>query len=228
MLADADISTPAALIGDPTRATILTALADGTALPASELAQRAGISRSTASVQLAKLVDGRLLEVERSGRHRYYRLADASIAAAIEALAVIAPHRPARSLGQARAGSELQAARTCYDHLAGALGVGLLASLQRRRLVTADLEVTPRGRARFAELGIDLDEVARARRPLTRACLDWTERRHHLAGALGAALATRFFELGWIERRPTSRAVRVTSQGRRAFERELAVEVDWG
>jgi DNA-binding transcriptional ArsR family regulator len=221
-----DISTPAALMGDPTRAAFLTALADGTTLPASELAQRAGVGASTASIQLAKLVDGGLLEVERTGRHRYYRLADPTVAAAIESLAVLAPHRAASSLKQARVGSELQAARTCYDHLAGALGVALLEGLQRQRLLTPKLEVTPRGTDRFAKLGIEIQELARGRRPLTRACLDWTERRHHLAGALGAALATSFLERGWIERRPGSRAVRLADSGRRGIARELAVRVD--
>jgi DNA-binding transcriptional ArsR family regulator len=221
-----DISTPAALMGDPTRAAFLTALADGTTLPASELAQRAGVGASTASIQLAKLVDGGLLEVERTGRHRYYRLADPTVATAIESLAVLAPHRAASSLKQARVGSELQAARTCYDHLAGALGVALLEGLQRQRLLTPKLEVTPRGTDRFAKLGIEIQELARGRRPLTRACLDWTERRHHLAGALGAALATSFLGRGWIERRPGSRAVRLTDSGRRGIARELAVRVD--
>jgi DNA-binding transcriptional ArsR family regulator len=226
VIVDADISTPAALMGDPTRAAFLTALADGRALPASELAQRAGVGAPTASIQLGKLVEGGLLEVERTGRHRYYRLADPTVAAAIESLAVLAPPRPARSLKQARVGSELQAARTCYDHLAGALGVALLESLQRQELLTSKLDVTPRGADRFAELGIGVEELARGRRPLTRACLDWTERRHHLAGALGAALATSFLERDWIERLPGSRAVRVTAGGRRGFARELAVHVD--
>ena len=225
MLADAEISTPAALIGDPTRAAFLTALCDGRALPASELAQRAGVSASTASVQLAKLVEGGLLETERNGRHRYYRLADPSIASAIESLAVIAPRRPASSLKQARVGSELQAARTCYNHLAGALGVALFEALQRQRLLTPELEVTSRGAKRFRELGIALDELAGRRRPLARRCLDWTERRHHLAGSLGAALADRCFELGWLERLPSNRAVRVTDKGRRGLARELAVEL---
>jgi hypothetical protein len=123
-------------------------------------------------------------------------------------------------------GSELQAARSCYDHLAGALGVALLENLQRQRLLTPKLAVTPRGADRFAKLGIEIEELARGRRPLTRACLDWTERRHHLAGALGAALATSFLERGWVERRPGSRAVRVTDSGRRGIARELAVHVD--
>jgi DNA-binding transcriptional ArsR family regulator len=226
VIEDVDISMPAALMGDPTRAAFLTALADGTALPASELAQRAGVGASTASIQLGKLVDGGLLEVERAGRHRYYRLADPSVAAAIESLAVLAPHRPASSLKQARVGSELQAARTCYDHLAGALGVALLEGLQRQELLTSMLEVTPHGADRFARLGIEVDELALGRRPLTRACLDWTERRHHLAGALGAALATSFLERGWIERLPGSRAVQVTDSGRHALARELALDVD--
>jgi DNA-binding transcriptional ArsR family regulator len=226
MISDADISAPASLVADPTRAAFLVALSDGQSLPASELARRAQVTASTASVQLAKLVDGGFLSAERSGRHRYYSLVDPEIAAALEALAVIAPVRPASSLKQARVGSELQAARTCYDHLAGALGVALLESLQRQRLLTPKLEVTPRGADRFAKLGIEIDELARGRRPLTRACLDWTERRHHLAGALGAALATSFLERGWIERRPESRAVRVTDRGRRGIARELAVHVD--
>jgi DNA-binding transcriptional ArsR family regulator len=224
VIADADISSPAALIGDSTRATFLMALSEGRALPASELAQRAGVTASTASVQLAKLVEGGLLEAERNGRHRYYRVADPSIATAIESLAVIAPRRPASSLKQARVGSELQAARTCYDHLAGALGVALFKALQRQRLLTPELEVTRRGANRFGELGIDVDELAGRRRPLTRRCLDWTERRHHLAGSLGAALAARCFELGWIERLPTSRAVRVTETGRHMLALELAID----
>jgi DNA-binding transcriptional ArsR family regulator len=224
MLADADIATPAALIGDATRATFLMALSEGRALPASELAERAGVSASTASVQLAKLLDGGLLEGERHGRHRYYRLADPAIATTIESLAVIAPRRAASSLRQAWVGSELQAARTCYDHLAGALGVTVFEALQRQRLLTRELEVTRRGAKRFGELGIEVEELARGRRPLARLCLDWTERRHHLAGALGAAFAARCFELGWIERIPTSRAVRLTAKGRRAFTRKLSIE----
>jgi DNA-binding transcriptional ArsR family regulator len=224
VVADADISTPASLIGDPTRATFMMALSDAQALPASELARRAGVTPSTASVQLAKLVDGGLLTAERHGRHRYYALADPSIATAIEALAVIAPARPAHSLKEARLGSELQAARTCYDHLAGALGVAVLEALLSKRLLTDELELTKSGADRFANLGIDVDEVGDARRAFARRCLDWSERRHHLAGGLGAALAARFFELGWIERMPSSRAVRVTPKGRAALARELAVD----
>jgi DNA-binding transcriptional ArsR family regulator len=211
-------------MGDATRATFLIALSQGQSLPASELARRARVTPSTASIQLAKLVEGGLLTVERNGRHRYYGLTDPNVAAAIESLAVIAPSRPASSLKQARVGSELQAARTCYDHLAGALGVALIDALQRQRLLTAELEPTKRGATRFAELGIDVGELAGRRRPFAKRCLDWTERRRHLAGSLGAALAARCFELGWIERLPSSRAVRVTKEGRNPLARELAID----
>ena len=225
MIADADIAGPASLMGDATRATFLMALSEGQSLPASELARRARVTPSTASIQLAKLVEGGFLKVKRNGRHRYYGLADANIAAAIESLAVIAPRRPASSLKQARIGSDLQAARTCYDHLAGVLGVTLFESLQRQRLLTAELAPTRRGAKRFGELGIDVVELARRRRPFAKRCLDWTERRHHLAGSLGAALAARCFELGWIERLPASRAVRVTEEGRDDLAREFAIEL---
>ena len=226
MIADADIAAPASLMGDATRATFLMALSQGHSLPANELARRAHVTPSTASIQLAKLVEGGLLTVERNGRHRYYGLSDPNVAIAIESLAVIAPRRPASSLKQARIGSELQAARTCYDHLAGALGVALLDALQRQRLLTAELEPTKRGVKRFSELGIDVDELARRRRPVAKRCLDWTERRHHLAGSLGAALATRCFELGWIERLPSSRAVRPTEKGHRALIREFSLDLE--
>jgi DNA-binding transcriptional ArsR family regulator len=225
VVADADIATPAVLIGDTTRAAFLMALADGTSLPASELAQRAGVSASTASIQLAKLIDGGLVAAEQHGRHRYYTLHDPAIANALESLAAIAPPQRVRSRKQTRIGSDLRAARTCYDHLAGVLGVSLLDALLESGALTEELVPTARGARRFRELGIDVDALARGRRPLGRRCLDWSERRHHLAGALGAALATRFFELGWVERTRSSRAVRVTKPGRRALARELGVEL---
>jgi DNA-binding transcriptional ArsR family regulator len=225
VLADIDISEPASLIGDPTRATFLMALSEERALPAGELARRAGVTPSTASIQLAKLVDGGLLTVEENGRHRYYSLAEPAIAAAIESLAVIAPRQPARSLKQARIGSDLQAARTCYDHLAGELGVALFDALLRQRILARDLEPTRKGSRWLDEVGIDVEAAAKSRRPFARRCLDWSERRDHLAGGLGAAIASRFFELGWVERTRSSRAVRVTDDGRRGLERELAVRL---
>lgn len=226
MLADVDISEPASLIGDPTRASFLMALSEERSLPAGELARRAGVTASTASIQLAKLVDGGLLTAERKGRHRYYSLADPAIAAAIESLTVISPRRPANSLKQARIGSDLQAARTCYDHLAGALGVALFDSLLREGILTRDLGTTKPGSRRLRELGVDVERAAEGRRAFARRCLDWSERRDHLAGALGAVIATRFFELGWIERSPSSRAVRVTEAGRTGLARDLGIRVE--
>jgi len=193
---------------------MLLALTEKDALPATELAHRAGVSNPTASIQLAKLVDAKLLTVERHGRHRYFRLADPSVARALEALAVIAPARPPRSLRDAARMEGLKEARTCYDHLAGELGVALLDGLCRKRILDrrdSRLDVTAAGRKRLEELGV---EIPSSRRPLTRLCLDWSERRYHLAGALGAALAERLFELGWIERRKATRAVAVTARGR--------------
>jgi DNA-binding transcriptional ArsR family regulator len=225
MLADIDISEPASLIGDPTRAAFLMALSETQSLPAGELARRADVTPSTASIQLAKLVDGGLLAVQQHGRHRYYSLAEPAIAAAIESLAVIAPQRPASSLRKARIGSDLHAARTCYDHLAGGLGVALFDALLQQGVLTPDLEATRKGLRRLRDLGVDLEGAAGGRRAFARRCLDWSERRDHLAGALGAAIATRFFELGWIERTPSSRAVRVTEAGRAGLEHELAVRL---
>jgi DNA-binding transcriptional ArsR family regulator len=214
MPVDVDIAAPASLIGDPTRASFLLALTEKDALPLSELARLAGVSNSTASIHLGKLVDSGLLSVERHGRHRYFRLSDPAVATALDALAAIAPARPARSAHDARRVNGIRAARTCYDHLAGELGVSLLDGLRREGFIQvrdSDVEITPAGRKRLEALGIDLTPT---RRPLTKLCLDWSERRYHLAGALGAALRGRLFELGWVERTGTGRAVRVTAKGR--------------
>ena len=206
-----DISAPASLIGDRTRATFLIALTVNAALPLSELARLAGVSNSTASIHLGKLVDADLLTVERHGRHRYFRIVDPMVARALEALAAIAPPKAG---WPRREGNGIRAARTCYDHLAGTLGVLLLDGLQRNGILEvgdSEVELTSAGRKRLEQLGVDL---APTRRPLTRLCLDWSERRYHLAGALGAALTRRLFEIRWIERR-AGRVVRVTADGRR-------------
>ena len=217
MIADVDVSPIAALLGDPARARIAQALHDGRALPAGELARRAGVSASTASEHLARLVEGRLLAVERTGRHRYFRLANADVAHAIEALAAIAPPTPVRSLREASIGDALAEARTCYDHLAGKLGVQITnVLLERNALVEVADGFAPGASidAALATLGI---ETLSTRRPFALRCIDWSERRPHVAGALGAAICGRALEAGWVERLPTSRAVRVTAAGRRAF-----------
>ena len=217
--ADADIAPVAALVGDETRAAMLTALHDGRALPAGELARRARVSPSTASAHLARLVDGGLLALERSGRHRYFRLANEDVAHALEALAVIAPPIPVRSLRTAAVGEALTEARTCYDHLAGRLGVTLTSGLLRECALVdrgGAFVLGPRASTVLGRLGVDLEQLP-ARRPAVRRCLDWSERRPHLAGAAGAALCSRALEEGWVERLPGSRAVRLTPSGRKAF-----------
>ena len=229
MEGDVEIASVAALFGDPARAAIVSALGCGRSLPAAELARRAAISRSTASVHLSRLVGGGVLAVERSGRHRYFRLASDEVAHAIEALAAIAPHRPVRSLRAANTASALTEARTCYDHLAGRLGVSVAGALVRRRALRhADgrFERGARAGSVFASLGIDLEAVEEARRPFALGCLDWSERRPHVAGALGAAIAARAAEAGWVRRRSDSRALDVTAAGRDAFASELGLQLD--
>jgi DNA-binding transcriptional ArsR family regulator len=226
VLADADLAAVAALMGDAKRARMLLALIGGRELPAHELAARADASSSLASAHLTKLIDGGLLLAERRGRNRYYRIADPQIAGAIETLLAIAPERRARGLRESNRGEAIRHARTCYDHLAGTLGVALTDSLERQALIGADgdgFPLTRAGRERLSGLGIDIDALQRGRRVLTRSCLDWSERRPHLAGSLGAALATRLLELNWIRRRSATRAVTVTAAGRRQLRTELGV-----
>lgn len=228
MYPEPDLATIAALIGDPTRAAILSALLGGQALPATELADRAHITPQTTSAHLAKLVEGGLLGVTQTGRHRYYRLKNADVARALEALAVIAPPPQVVSRYQPSDSQALRFARTCYDHLAGKLGVAITQSLLEKRFLTLDdqtYHVTEQGTAWFAAWNIDPQHLHKGRRAFARTCLDWSERRDHLAGALGAALATAFFERGWIERLPDTRAVQLTETGRAGLLKELQIEV---
>jgi len=212
----------AALIGEPTRAAMLLALLDGKALPATELARAADLSAPATSLHLAKLTQGGLLAVRKEGRHRYYRLAGGDVAHALEALGVIATGPPApRPLSPER--SALRAARTCYDHLAGALAVALAEKLEAAKILSAEGDatyaITRKGTRWFAErMQIDVKDLACGRRVLARRCLDWTERRPHLAGALGAAVLERFLERRWVVRTATSRAVRITSRGQGSLE----------
>lgn len=218
----------AALIGEPARATILMALFGGESRPATDLAYRCHLTPQTVSMHLAKLVEGGLLAVERSGRHKYYRLASPEVGHALEALNLLAPRQPVRSLSQAEEVKTLRFARTCYDHLAGALGVGVTDALLTRgyvELLDAHFHVTPAGAAWLTRFGIDPAKLAHSRRAFAPQCLDWSERRHHLAGALGAALTARFFDLGWITRFSTSRAVRLTASGQTGLLTELDLRV---
>ncbi len=219
------IARLAALLADATRAGMCLALLDGTAWTAGELATATGVARSTASEHLDLLVAGGLLAEERQGRHRYLRIATPAAAQLVESLAVQAgPGAPPRSLRAVTAGEAMARGRTCYDHLAGRLGVAVLEALVDRDLVTLrrGVTLTESGQRWLAHLDVDVDDLARQRRPLLRSCLDWTERRPHLAGAVGAAVCTRFTDEGWVER-GTGRTVRVTDSGSRALRRLLGL-----
>jgi DNA-binding transcriptional ArsR family regulator len=230
MRVEPNIASVAALIGDPARAAILLALADGRALPAGELAAFAGLSSSAASAHLSKLLDGGLLAVERAGRHRYYRFAGPAVAAALEGLAVIAAQQPSRRVAvRSPEAQALRYARSCYDHLAGELGVTIAYAMRDRGLIAPveqgkSVDVTEAGVAWLETvLGIDLSRLRPGRHGLACKCLDWTERRHHLAGPLGARLFQRCCELGWLTRTPQSRVVRLTRKGRDGLRAQLGI-----
>jgi DNA-binding transcriptional ArsR family regulator len=235
---DVDVVPAASLLAEPTRAAMLTAMLDDRPLAAGELARLAGVSPATASAHLARLLYGGLVTVIKQGRHRYYRLAGPEVAAAMEALAHLSPVTPVRSLRQSQDAAALAEARTCYDHLAGRAGVALLDALlaqealarlpdeepangsrsarnpvQQEHRLTDRFEVTAGGLATLSAFGLNIAVLERTRRRFAGACLDWTERKSHLNGALGAAITARLFGLGWIERGQRRRAVRVTPAG---------------
>ncbi|MGJ4886869.1 ArsR/SmtB family transcription factor [Bradyrhizobium sp. HKCCYLRH3099] len=218
-----DIAMVAALVGDPARANMLTALLSGRALTATELAQEAGVTPQTASSHLAKLEGGGLVEPEKQGRHRYYRLADPDVADVLEKLAGLAARAGHMRVRTGPKEPELRRARICYDHLAGDLGVQMLDSMVRQRLVRRrkqEIVLTEDGEQFLARhLRISPEMLAHPRRPVCKACLDWSARRHHLAGTLGAALMKRFTELKWAARdtTPGSRVVNFSRAGERHF-----------
>ena len=241
---DADIAAVASLLADPARCKVLLALDDGRALPASVLADEAGISRPTASSHLNKLTNAGLLTVESHGRHRYYRLSGPEVGELLEQLGRLAPSRPVRSLREGTRAARLRAARTCYDHVAGRLGVALMGSLlDRGALVGGDGRFDPKrdGHDALSKPGHDLQyemtgagrdfllgigvEMPTSRRPLVRYCVDWTEQRHHLSGGLGRAVFDRFLSAGWVKRVPRGRALTVTAVGRTALAD--AFDIDW-
>jgi len=243
---DADISSIGALVADRGRARILLALGDGRALPASVLADEAGVAASTASAHLSRLVKGGMLKVERHGRHRYFRLAGPEVGELLEALARSSPPAPVRSLTQGSKAHAVRFARTCYDHLAGMLGTKFMEALLEQDLLTGgdgvfdpesaradrlaapgydlDYRLTPAGIRELKAFGIDFDSMP-ARRPLIRYCVDWSEQRHHLAGSLGAAVAARMIELGWVRRAQRSRALHVSEDGYEGLRQRFGVEL---
>lgn len=208
-------------IGEPARAKMLAALMDGRALTATELSLEAGVTPSTASTHLARLCEAGLVCVAAQGRHRYFRVATAEVATFLEDLMGIAVRRSVIRTGPRDDG--LRRARVCYDHLAGMAGVGLLTRLRERRFIRGDeelVELTGEGEAWLVAMQIEVEPLRRGRRPLLRACLDWSERRHHLAGAIGAALLERLFQLRLAKRDAIGRAVTISDRGD-AFLRTL-------
>ena len=244
MPGDADLAAIGAVLAEPARARMLLALGDGRALPAGTLASEAGVAASTASEHLARLVDGGLVTVHPQGRHRYYRLAGPEVGELIENIARIAPAAPVRSLREDSRAYAVRRARTCYDHLAGRLGVAVFAALLRESYVTGgdgihridgdgedrlsapgrdiDYRLTAAGHTRLAELGVDLPQMEERGIPL-RYCVDWTEQRHHLSGHVGRALTDRLLALGWLKRADRGRAVLITDAGRERLPAELGV-----
>jgi DNA-binding transcriptional ArsR family regulator len=220
-----NIAAIAALIGDRARSEILTALLSGQALTATELSEVANVNKATTSAHLARLVDAKLLAVESQGRHRYFRLADEDVAQLMESLFGVAHRAGSVRLRSSPREPDLRKARVCYDHLAGDLGVFAFDALKRRRWITHDdteLTLTRPGLEFCRELGIDVDASRESRRPMCRACLDWSVRRHHLAGHIGAQLLQRYYDLGWAKRRKGTRIVDFTPRGEREFLRLFA------
>jgi DNA-binding transcriptional ArsR family regulator len=218
----------AQMISDPSRANMLSALMDGRTLTATELARIAGVTPQTTSSHLAKLVERNLLTTEKRGPRRFYRLATPLIAQMLEGMMAVAVTGPPRFRPSSRIDSEMRRARTCYDHLAGELGVALTDSMVEHGHVVLDLdagELTADGAEFLTGLGADLASPAHSRRAFCRPCLDWSERRPHLAGRVGAAIARLAFDRDWIRRRPQVRSVELTEHGILAFKTIFGAQI---
>jgi DNA-binding transcriptional ArsR family regulator len=228
MSADVRMAEVAALIGDPARANILAALMGGQALTAGELAYAASVSPQTTSGHLGKLTDGRLIACVKQGRHRYYRIATPRVAEMLEGIMAVVADAPPRHRPPSKLDEAMRNARTCYDHFAGKLGVELTGALcVRGHLVLTDEggEITESGAVFFEEFGVDLAAARSRRRIFCRPCLDWTERRPHLGGTVGAVLAQRCFDLKWLDRMRDSRALTITAIGRRGLSETFGISV---
>jgi DNA-binding transcriptional ArsR family regulator len=225
-----NIAAIAAMVGDPARANMLTALVNGEALTATELALEGGVTKQTASSHLSKLEAAGLIAVEAQGRHRYYRLADADVAGLLETLMGVAARAKALRTRPGPKEPALRRARLCYDHLAGELGVALFDAFKKNKWIVPGPEktfaLTRLGRVKVSTFGVDLPELEAGARPVCRACLDWSVRRHHLAGALGAALLENIFERGWAAQRGTSRIVEFTRYGESALQRAFMFDLN--
>lgn len=218
----------AALIGDPVRATILWTLLDGKAFTATELAIAAYTSASNISMHLAKLVNADLLKAENYGRHRYYAFSRKEIAYAVEALAALIPDASKKSANINDVVLPIQQCRTCYDHLAGKTSIAITDALLKQKIITAgdrSFELTVKGKKWFLEMDIDSDALQQQRRSFLRPCLDWSERRYHIAGSLAAALLDKMLVQDWIRRVKHSRAVIITAKGQKLLYDKLKIVV---
>ncbi|GAA1181893.1 ArsR/SmtB family transcription factor [Nesterenkonia xinjiangensis] len=223
---DRDFARIGAALAAPARSTMLNLLMDGSLRPAGDLARAAQVSPSTASEHLAVLVDAGMITCTARGRRRWYALAGPEVAEALEALGAISDPAEIRGYALSRQAERLAEARLCYDHLAGRLGVALTEEWRRRAWLVGDqLALTEAGHAGISTLGVDVDAVRSLRRTTTRACLDWTMRRHHLAGALGAAVASRFLEVGWVQKHRAGRGLTLTDSGRGLLAREWDLQL---
>jgi DNA-binding transcriptional ArsR family regulator len=229
MKAGPNISHIASLVGDPARANMLTALMSGKALTATELAHEAGVMPQTASTHLAKLESGGLVVTEKQGRHRYFQLSGTDVAGVLESLMGLAARTGHLRTQTGPRDPALRRARVCYDHLAGELGVGLYDGLHLQSyLATEDNGVilTPKGARALVSFGIDVTRLQDQRRPVCKNCLDWSARRPHLAGSLGAALLDRFYALKWARRETGSRIVTFTPPGERELHKRFAIQAE--
>jgi DNA-binding transcriptional ArsR family regulator len=221
-----NISLVASLVGDPGRANMLVALVGGRALTASELAQEAGVTLQTASSHLSKLTAGGLIEQDKQGRHRYFKLSGPDVAHMLETLMGLAERAGHARVRTGPKDPQLRRARVCYDHLAGDMGVAMFDALESKRLIareSGNISLTNRGEQFLLNLGIDVAQLRQAKRPLCKSCLDWSVRRNHLAGAVGAALLDHFYEKRWARREPRSRVVTFTRAGEMNFRKQFSI-----
>jgi DNA-binding transcriptional ArsR family regulator len=221
-----NVALIASLLSDRSRSAIATLLLDGRSHPAGELAAAARVTPQTASFHLSRMTETGIVTVEKHGRHRYYRIGRAADAEVIEQLLSLAKPAEIKSFRQSVMMRELREARFCYDHLAGQTAVAIVEAMEARALLRKagmEYEVTAEGESFFADFGLDLAVLRRKRRAFARCCLDWTERKHHLAGALGQALTDRMFERGWLVRNEAGRGVRVTKEGEAGIARTFGV-----
>jgi DNA-binding transcriptional ArsR family regulator len=229
MNANPNVAMVATLVSEASRAAILTALLDGRFHPASELAQMAGIKPQTASFHLAKMIEANVVTVEKQGRHRYYGIRNQEIAQVMESLLSVAPPVEIKSFRHASEHKGLRHARTCYDHLAGNLGVQLTDSLKKMGCICEEKDefiLTEKGEGFLASFQINLEEVKKKRRSFSHKCLDWSERRYHLGGALGKALLDRLLELNWVQRTPKTREIKITHDGENGLKQIFSIAME--